>query len=170
MIPQIQTRSLAYMHFVDVDPTSFDIEDIAHALAMTNRFAGHTPFPYSVAQHSVLASYEAPRGMQFEALMHDAHEAYIGDVSTTLKQLLPDFRVVERRMESALRRHYGLPERRSALVKQIDLRMLATECDQLGFTFADRIDAEAYDHLVIEEWDWREAKAAFLLRFQELAP
>jgi hypothetical protein len=65
-----------------------DIRDIAHALAQINRFTGHTRTPYSVAEHCVLGS-EIIRGeFALEFLLHDAAEAYLGDVSGPLKRLM----------------------------------------------------------------------------------
>lgn len=72
----------------------FCIEDIAHALSLTNRFQGHTSRPYSVAEHSLLVLKIARDILQLDvhgqmyALMHDAHEAYTGDQSTPSKRVV----------------------------------------------------------------------------------
>jgi hypothetical protein len=67
-----------------------DISEIAHALAQINRFSGHCKRPYSVAEHSVLVagiaqSEGASTSAQLAALLHDAHEAYTGDMSSPAK-------------------------------------------------------------------------------------
>lgn len=62
-----------------------DLGDIAVALANLCRFTGHTKAFYSVAQHSLLCSILCPVEMQFAALMHDAAEAYLGDVARPMK-------------------------------------------------------------------------------------
>lgn len=69
------------------------IDDIAHALAQINRFNGHTTRPYSVAEHSLLvtdiaASRGASRAVQLACLLHDAHEAYVGDMHSPAKWAL----------------------------------------------------------------------------------
>lgn len=118
-------------HFNFEPPYEFDISDIAFALSRICRFTGHVDF-YSVAQHSVLASFLVPSHLALEALLHDAHEAYVGDVSAPLKALLPDYRRVEKRIEMALRQQWNLPFQTSAQVKNADLVMLATERRDLG--------------------------------------
>jgi hypothetical protein len=64
--------------------------DIAHHLALINRFNGATETPYSVAQHSVLVAdllfaKKQPAHVCLWGLLHDAHEAYLGDVTTPVK-------------------------------------------------------------------------------------
>lgn len=116
-------------HFNYAEPSLDDIciGDIAHALSQINRFCGHTLWPYSVAQHSIGASYIVPPEFAFEALMHDAHEAYVSNMMSPLKHMLPDYKQVEANVEVMVRLHYGLPLRMSAEVKHADLVMLATE-------------------------------------------
>jgi len=66
------------------------IEDIAHSLAMTCRFNGHCREFYSVGDHCLnMVSLARQEGCKNEALMsmllHDATEAYIGDIITPIK-------------------------------------------------------------------------------------
>ena len=75
----------------DVDPeANWLIREIAHSLAQINRFTGHASRPYSVAEHSLLVAdlalgEQASASVQLAALLHDAHEAYTGDVSSPVK-------------------------------------------------------------------------------------
>lgn len=69
------------------------LEDIAQALGNTCRFNGHTKRFYSVAEHSVFVKelVKAHGGtveQQLAALFHDAHEAYVGDMPTPLKEFV----------------------------------------------------------------------------------
>lgn len=82
-------------HFDEMDPDSICIEDIAHALSNICRFSGHCPRHYSVAQHSMLVASLCPENMRLTALLHDATEAYIGDMVTPLKRIIPEFKDYE---------------------------------------------------------------------------
>ena len=77
------------------DPEQIQIEDIAHALSNLCRFGGHTREFYSVAQHSVLVSQNVPDDLRLVGLMHDATEAYCGDMIRPLKNVLPEFKELE---------------------------------------------------------------------------
>lgn len=166
----LQTRSGDFLDFRNPDPDTIHIEDIAHALALTCRYNGHTPYPYSVAQHCVLASRMAPPGLELEALMHDAQEAYVGDMPSPLKKMLPGYQVVEDMVEYVIRKKYGLSSGgMSRAVKEIDTRMLATEAAAFKFKLWVSIkNVEPYPALPIVQWDWTFAKRKFLERFEEL--
>jgi hypothetical protein len=60
-------------------------------------------------------------------LLHDAAEAYLGDVSTPLKQLIPEYKVIEHRVERVICQAFYLPFPLDPSIKQADLRMLVTE-------------------------------------------
>lgn len=163
-----QTRSGHNINFDAPDPDTILIGDIAHALSLVNRYAGHTPFPYSVAQHCVLASLVAPPGLELQALMHDAQEAYVVDLPSPLKQLLPGYREVERRMEVVIREKFGLPITFDPAVKEVDTRMLVTESKAFGLTWWAKVGVEPYPALPIRPWSWGHAKGKFLDRFEFL--
>ena len=92
--PYLQTVSGRFVNPFDPDPEQIDIDDIARALANVCRFGGHTRHFYSVAQHSVIVSrLVEERGGDIEdtfaALMHDASEAYLGDMPHPIKHRSP---------------------------------------------------------------------------------
>ena len=123
----IQTLSGKKFNYLTATIDDIDVEDIATALSNICRFAGHLPEFYSVAQHSVLVSQIVPPEFAFEALMHDAAEAYCQDIPTPLKALLPDYQRMETYVDGLIRFKFGISLEQAAVVKYADLTMLATE-------------------------------------------
>lgn len=108
------------------------LDDIAKALSKICRFTGHCSKFYSVAEHSVrVAAYLRWCGYtpqtQLAGLLHDATEAYLGDVSTPLKNLLSSYRALERLMESKVEQQFGVTIHGRADIKYADLVLLAYE-------------------------------------------
>lgn len=121
------THTGKHLDLIDPQPDMIDLIDIAHGLANECRYAGQCLHYYSVAQHSELASRIVPPEYAWEALLHDATEAYLKDIPRPLKLLLPDYRAVESRLDGVIRHRFGLLPNPSAQVKYADLVLLATE-------------------------------------------
>lgn len=175
MKPVITMVNGRYMNLIKPFKSDVDVNVIAHALSNLCRFTGHVRQFYSVAQHSVSVSYLVPPEHALQGLLHDAAEAYIGDVSSPLKTLLPDYREIEHRVEQAVWGAFSLPERLHSSVKYADLVMLATEKRDLmpvspegddTWSILDEVEALPSPILpMVPEI----ARAHFLARFRELS-
>ena len=136
-----------------LDPESICIEDIAHGLSCAARFAGHLEYFYSVAQHSVLIAEEVEGEFKIEALLHDASEAYLGDMPSPFKKIMPEFKEYENKLMRVIASKYGFPFPLSGHVKFWDKRMLQIEWD----SFIDKSIP-----LQIEPWSPAYSKFRFL--------
>lgn len=105
----------------------FTLSDIVWPLAKLCRFTGHCKRFYSVAEHSLNAAYFAPDELRYPVLVHDTAEAFLGDVSHPLKEMLPDYQAIEKRVEAAVFARLGLPNGLPPEYKTYDHRMLVTE-------------------------------------------
>ena len=181
----IQLRSGEFLDLKNPAPRLITLADIAYATARICRYTGHTSRHTSVAEHSVHVSLICPPEVAYDALLHDAAEAYVGDVSGPLKRLLPDFIVVEQNMRAAIAKRFGLSSEWQyadpLAVKAADLRMLAIEaravmgansCDATSpwGALVDGSDPRYADHPAVERIGRtaEEAEAMFLARAREL--
>lgn len=120
---------------VDIEnilPSDIDVYDIAHALANIGRYVGHAPRFYSVAQHSCLVAQKCPAEFQLEGLLHDAAEAYTGDLARPVKHLLNRWaegklKKLEEDIERAIAIEFGLTFPWPDCVKQADNELLRIE-------------------------------------------
>lgn len=122
----IETFSGKQYHFLDPRMEDIDIEDIAISLANKCRFSGHTNF-FSVAEHSISVAHRLPPNLRLSGLLHDASEAYLGDIPSPLKAVLPDYRKLEKINEAAINQKFGITDSDWDLVKQADIKALYTE-------------------------------------------
>lgn len=119
--------------FWPLDPRADEVEidDIATALSHQGRYNGHTRHFFSVAQHSAEMAqwFMGKRDLPLarEALLHDAAEAYVGDVIRPLKKYLTGFADIEHGVETVVRQRFGLADALPAAVKQADTRILVDE-------------------------------------------
>lgn len=106
-----------------------------------------------------------------EGAMRAVNEAYIGDISRPLKQLLPDYKVIEERVERAIFPIFGIQYPLSRFVKSADLCLLATEQRDL---MPEHDDEWALIKEIqpmqerIEPWTSEQAFRAFMQRYEEL--
>lgn len=104
----ITTLSGRWFDILHPDSYNYNIEEIAEALSRLCRYTGHTNGFYSVAEHSVLVSHAVPEKYALIGLLHDASEAFVGDVSSPLKALLPGYRDIENNIQQAIANHFFL--------------------------------------------------------------
>ena len=170
----IIVNSGATIALANIRPSDICAFEIAHALSHICRFTGHTDQFYSVAQHSVLVSKLVPKQFALHALLHDATEAYLGDVSAPLKALLPQYKVLEAQVWESVVAHFGLKitEQSCEAVSNADRLALHWEIVDLFSNYKNNPKAppSMARELIkpIKPQSPKAAKRAFLLRFLEL--
>lgn len=155
---------------------AFDIVDIAHALALVNRYTGHTRVPYSVAEHSVRVMQSIPFSepkLRLAALMHDASEAYLADLARPVKVLpvMVEYRTMEARLQGAIEVHFGINPSADEheRIKYADNTLLATEKrDLMARPPSPWGNLPAPLMETITPWSWDKAKHVFLESFYDL--
>jgi 5'-deoxynucleotidase YfbR-like HD superfamily hydrolase len=176
--PFIQTVSGRRINPFAPDLAAIDIGDIAHALANQCRFGGHCLRFYSVAQHScVVSDITASRGADaveaLWALLHDAAEAYLGDVPHPVKhnsELGRVYRDAERGVQQAILRRFGLPPTAPPMIREVDRAVLVTERQVLMADAWDwpELDGISAADVTIEPWPPQRAAREFLERYDKL--
>jgi uncharacterized protein len=194
----MQTYTGRQFYPMNPRPDEIDFRDIAHGLAMVCRYGGHTRRFYSVAEHTVhvsrfleeqaIAAGAHARDVELvalEGLLHDAAEAYVGDMVRPLKQHMPFYRNAEDVVLDAIHVAVGLPgwERdrdvelgahmplvMPAEVKAADNRILLDERDQLLTAPPVAWEQEGLQRLgvTVECWSPVEAEEYWLQRLGEL--
>lgn len=129
------------MHF-DLDnfkEGNVDLRFIALSLSKLCRFTGHTGTTptsfYSVAQHSVIMAQSillvtGNPIVAMQALMHDASEAYIGDIISPLKRKVKDIvKPIEDNIEQVIFKALHIPYPLDPLVKKVDINICQYELE-----------------------------------------
>ncbi len=125
----IRLRSGRYFDLLDPQPDQFTLGDIAGALSKICRFGGQINEFYSVAEHSVhCAENVIIAEVSAAALMHDAAEAFCGDVVKPLKVMLSEYAAIEARVEKVIGQKFGIDfAKHHDAVRDIDRAMLIAE-------------------------------------------
>lgn len=173
-----------YFDFNNLDNNEIDLESLAKGLSQINRFTGQTEFPYSVAQHSILVSrlvQSQDPEVKLAALMHDAHEAVIGDISTPVKQFLKssdEFQRLEGRAQAyfAIKFGFAIEYAHGPVVKQADLlalyierRTLLPKSSEDRWTCdPDPFMREQVEGFTIDRWSSHMAAKLFIQNYNNL--
>jgi hypothetical protein len=170
-----RTYTGKHVHPFRPSPDEIDIEDVAHSLSQICRFVGHADCLYSVAQHSVLVSELVPLEDGLWGLLHDASEAYLGDLPAPIKgdPEMSFYRTIEDRLMAAICRKFRLRPEMPESVRAADQLALATEFRDVT-TVEDPVwiveecgVAPMPDHIIVP-WHPAVAEDRFLRRFWEL--
>lgn len=163
-------QTFSGLQFFPLDPKVEDVAaiDIAHALSLTCRYGGHVKQFYSVAEHCVRISWwlqeqGEPWDVQLAGLLHDAAEAYIGDMVRPLKHHMPAYQEIDRDVSRVIYSVFGCPteyaDELPPRVKEADNRILLDERDALLSTPPGSWEQDALHPLGIPITCWPPASA-----------
>ena len=162
-------------YVLDVQPEDICIADIAHSLSLQCRYNGHCSQFYSVAEHSVLIALHAMNeGHTYpdimRALMHDAVEAYIGDIPKPVKLSIPALMKAEDEIEGIIMDKYGLARGKADWLEDYDYRITIDERAKLMSDSGNEWGHEDRDPLGVKIRcvDPEQIEYEFLLWFEHL--
>jgi uncharacterized protein len=153
------------------DAAQIDIEDIAHGLANQPCFNGQTSDFYSLAQHSLLVASLVPLPLRRAALLHDAAAAYFGGMTQSVRRLLPELAIIEKRVMAAIGEKFAISGFDAPAIKRAHLVAQATEkrdvCPHM-LGLAEPQDCSAPIPRRIKLISREEAREQFMEQFIEL--
>jgi 5'-deoxynucleotidase YfbR-like HD superfamily hydrolase len=167
----ILLQSGRFYDYTDPAENDFTIEDVALSLSNICRYGGQVDKFYSVAQHAYYVSYAVEdKRYELDALCHDNDEAFLGDIPTPLKALLPEYQKLEHAHQADMFRRLGLQFPMHSSVHKADAAVLAAEVRDLkpASKHWDFLDAVTPYDGHITPWTSEKARRMFLLRFYEL--
>lgn len=180
------TLTGARIDYSNPHPSSINIDDIAHGLSQLCRWHGQTDRFYSVAQHSVLLSMVVPAHMSqtvegityYElvnlakaALLHDAAEAYTGDIPSPIKDMMPDFvEMIEMPLLEAIFERFELSTGLLPYITPYDKAICGNEVETLFRNVApsELAGVQPIEGLIIDPLPPLEARRLFFQRFKDL--
>jgi uncharacterized protein len=138
--PWMETLSMGQYQYLAPHPDTINIRDIARSLTYLCRYNGHCTRFYSVAEHCIHMAMFAPPELKLLALLHDAHEAYCGDMTSPMKAAMNSlshgggwsvFTEIERLARNATEEALDVvglwsPEDRN-IIKELDVRICGDE-------------------------------------------
>jgi len=166
------TKKTINLHAPDV--TTIEMEDIAHGLSNICRFGGQTAEFYSVAQHSVLVWHLIGMGIDKDsiylkklALLHDASEAYLGDVVKPLKNILGNaYTNIEYKFMQSICYKFDVDYGDMDRIKQFDKLALVLEHNYF-FKGEEKPFADYFNSHENTCWAPTDAKTMYLWHFKE---
>jgi 5'-deoxynucleotidase YfbR-like HD superfamily hydrolase len=147
----------------------YGIEDIARGLCKMPRFSGQTNRTYTVAQHCVLVSKLVPEEHALEGLLHDGAEAFMADLPSPLKRMLPGYVELEKRAEADMCKRFKMKFPFHPCIKEADIRVFLAERRDMQpcVTEVCYEGYEPYPNKIIA-WDSHMSYIYFMRRFKEL--
>lgn len=128
---KIRTYSGIYIDVFDPKPSDITIEDIATGLSRQPRWGGQSKVFYSVARHSIEVAQLASKNYKLAALLHDASEAYLGDMPSPIKSRLPDYKQMEENLMKCIAEKFGFQYPLNSEVKLFDAYRLKIEWENV---------------------------------------
>ena len=171
MSSRLLLLSGGFFDFEKPEDSIYTIEDVAIGLSRCFRFGGHTTYPITVAQHSVILSYIAPESEALDALCHDGFEAFGNDLVRSLKGLLDDYQWIENKAMLDMFGRLGLSWPLSETVTRLDKELGDMEKDFLNGGSSNPLPS-AWMKSIAGYGGWwlglESAKQCFLNRWQTL--
>lgn len=142
--------------FTTPTPDQVDLLDIAIALSRAPRFVGQSYRKYAVAAHAIHVSLLVPKQLRLQAIFHDASEAYLADIPSPFKSLMPDYKRLEAGIMDAIAKKFGFAWPKSHQVDHADSAVLYLEREAL-FLPSQGMDDEVIPYVkppVEVKWDF----------------
>ena len=167
----ILLQSGEFYSYTKPKSNKFTIEDVALSLSNLCRYSGQVSKFYSIAQHAYLVSYAVDQEYALDGLCHDNVEAFMVDVPTPLKTLLPEYKMLEAQHEAEMFRRLKLEYPMNPAVHKADFAVFCAEVRDMKpkHTHWDRFNTADVGHIPhIIPWTSEKSRKMFLKRYYQL--